>query len=151
MMFKFLLLCIILFNSLAQAAERPKQLKYASREQLRACDDSEARLKSMRSAVDNMIAQYNSQRAQVQASRQALELEQAQINHQDDEQVRAFEEKMAAHNQFVESFNLLAHQTAARSDAYNEESETYNQSCATMVFRIEDRNALNLEKSQLKK
>ncbi len=150
MMKKFLLFAVLLFASCAQASERPKQLKYASREQLRACDEFEARLKVMRREVDKQIAYYNTQRAEVQAGRAALEAEQAKINHLDSLQVQAFEEKMAAHNQLVTRYNQLAQETQASSDAYNVESENYNQTCATLVFKIEDRNALNAEKARQK-
>lgn len=150
MICKFLLLWSLLFASLIQAAERPKQLKYASREQLRACDETEARLRLMRRETDTLIAQYNAQQAQVQTSRLALEAEQSKMNHLEALQVRAFEEKTSAHNQLVQSFNLLAQQAQAQSDAYNQETDIYNQGCATMVFRIEDRNALMQEKLKLK-
>ncbi|MBI3230741.1 MAG: hypothetical protein HYZ45_11375 [Burkholderiales bacterium] len=128
-------------------SERERALKHATREQLRVCDLAESQLKRQQQEVNQAIAANTMLRNQIRVAQAQLDESQKQLNTMDGDAVLDFHAKESAHQRLVAEYQEQARQAQAASEAYNKAADDYNQGCAQMVFRLEDRKALQRERA----
>ena len=119
-----------------------KELNYGTREQFRACLDSEERIKAHSKMLAEYIIENNTIMVQIQTEAEALVNEQVKVLANDREQVDAFNKRIAEHNKLVFSANVRADKTRAEQEAYNKELVEHNKKCSSLVFRLADREAV---------
>ncbi|MEO8153139.1 MAG: hypothetical protein ABI605_08730 [Rhizobacter sp.] len=130
----------------ANATDTPKVPQYATRDELRGCMNADDALKATRKKVNENMARNQASLATVQLEAVELVDEQRRVDATDNTAIDAFNDKMAAHNKRVEQVNAQASVFKAGSDAYNDELLEYNRRCSTLVYRIDDRNAILKER-----
>lgn len=140
------LLLMILVKPIFAADSEPKDFKFSSREQFRACLDSEERLKALRKMLDEHITEYNATISLIGTEVTALVEEQKKIDLADAMQVDAFNKRTEKHNKLVKSSKERAGILKVEEDTYNAESMKYNERCAGLVFRMADREAVLKER-----
>ena len=140
-----LLLSIMTKPSFAADPE-VKELDYGTREQFRACLDSEDRIKAHSKMIAEYIAANNALMLRIQTEAAAIVEEQKTIDTTNRMQVEAFNKRTAEHNKLVISANESAEKTKAEQDAYNQELVKHNKGCAALVFKLSDREAVLKER-----
>ena len=113
------------------AASQPAARAWATRDQLRECLDTEAGLKERFRAID---AATDRAREDVRPDRgrehPKLTTLQAQLDHDSDTAVKAFNALVKDHNLHVKQLNQDAADSRPVSDAYNADMVAFNHRCA---------------------
>jgi len=128
------------------AASQPAAHAWATRDQLRDCLDTEAALKERFKAVEAAADAHERLFDQVEAERGKLTALQAQLDHDSEVSVRGFNALVQEHNQHVKELNQDAADSRPASEAYNADMTAYNHRCASLVYRVEDMDAVMRER-----
>lgn len=128
------------------AGSANKELKFASREQLRACLDEEDAARARLNEFEGLLAENNASMLLIQTEAMALIDEQKRLDTTSEEQVNAFNKKSEDHNKYVKEANKRAEKLKADQDSFNAAMIEHNKKCATLVFKIADREAVLKER-----
>ena len=130
------------------AASQPPARVFATRDQLRDCMDTEAGLKARFSAIEVTNAAHEKMFDQVEAENTKLRDLQAQLDHDSDTSVNAFNALVKEHNLHVKALNQDAADSRPVSDAYNDDMVAFNHKCSQLVYRIDDMEAVMKERKK---
>ncbi len=128
------------------AASQPAARAWATRDQLRDCLDTEAALKERFKGIEAAVDAHERLFDQVEAERNKLTELQGQLDHDSEVSVRAFNALVQEHNQHVKQLNQDAADSRPASEAYNADMSAYNHRCASLVYRVEDMDAVMRER-----
>jgi uncharacterized protein YhaN len=128
------------------AASQPAAKAWATRDQLRDCLATEAALKERFRAIDASNAAHEKLFDQVEAERTRLETLQAQLDHDSDTSLLAFNALVKEHNQHVKELNQDAADTRPAADAYNADMVAFNHKCSGLRYRVDDMEAVVAER-----
>lgn len=130
----------------AHANDRKAAPSFASRDQLRACMQAEARLKPQVAEARRTLDENDRLIKAVTDGDAALLAEQAALTGtQDDAAVDAFNRKIEARNARVEELNRKAATAQAALNRLNADLLAHNQRCMSLVYRIADYEAVKRE------
>jgi hypothetical protein len=124
------------------AASQPTARTYATREQLRECMDAEDGLKARFKGIEAANNMHEQLFNQVQAESDKLTELQAQLDHDSDISVRAFNALIKEHNLHVKQLNQDATDSQPAGAAYNDDMVAFNHKCSKLVYRIDDMEAV---------
>lgn len=131
----------------AVAAEpSPKSPKFATREEIRGCMNSEEELSVSLKRLDGYISENRLALARMQAEAAEIAENQRRLDTTDEKAVDAFNTKVSDHNKRVQEVNSQAESFKVKGEAHNADSLAHNKRCATLVYRIDDRNAILKER-----
>ena len=130
------------------AAAQPPARAWATRDQLRECMAIEDGLKTRFRAIEATNAAHEKMFDQVEAESGRLRDLQAQLDHDSDVAVGAFNALVKEHNQHVEALNEDAAQSRPVSDAYNDDMLAFNHRCSALVYRVDDMEAVVKERKR---
>ena len=130
------------------AASQPAARAWATRDQLRDCLDTEAALKERFKGVEAAADAHEQLFSQVEAENTKLTELQGQLDHDSDIAVRAFNALVKEHNLHVKQLNQDAADARPAADAYNADMSAYNHRCASLVYRVEDMDAVMRERKK---
>lgn len=122
------------------------ELQFFTREQYRACLDSEDRLKTLRQAIDGRVAENNQTMLRIQTEAKALFDGQKNVSPFDESQVNAFNKRIEEHNSAIAAANEHAAKLRAEQEAYHAASLEHNQRCGSLVVKMVDREAVLKER-----
>lgn len=122
------------------------ELNYGSREQLRACLDSDDRIKEHSKRIADLIADNNAMLIEIQVEAKTLADLQSSIATNNKDQVENFNRRIEEHNRLVRMSNERAEKTKTELDAYNKELAEHNKRCASLVYKMADREAVMKER-----
>jgi hypothetical protein len=124
----------------------PQELQFFTREQYRACLDSEDRLKALRQVNEARVAENNQIMFRLQTGAKALFEEQKNVSPFDESQIDAFNKRLEEHNSAIAAANEDAVKLRAEHEAYHAESLEHNQRCGTLAVKLADREAVLKER-----
>ena len=130
------------------AASQPPARVFATRDQLRECMAVEDGLKTRFKAIEVSNAAHEKMFDQVEAENTKLRELQAQIDHDSDTSVNAFNALVKDHNAHVKALNQEAADSRPVSDAYNDDMVAYNHQCSQLVYRVDDMEAVMKERKK---
>lgn len=142
------LLCLT--PSHASAGKKAGEPKFASREQLRACMDSEDELGNRKTALDREQARHTASLKPTQDDSTALYASEEKVDATDEKQVSDFNAKVAELNQRAEAINQRAGQLNLESKQLRADLHAHNVRCASIVFKISDKDAILRERANKK-
>ena len=128
------------------AASQPSPRAWATRDQLRDCLDTEDALKQRFKGVEALTDAHEKLFNQVEAEGTQLETLQADLDHDSETAIRAFNALVKDHNVHVKALNQDAADTQPVTKAYNADMAAYNHRCAALVYRVEDMDAVMRER-----
>ena len=128
------------------AASQPAQRAWATRDQLRECLDIEAGLKKRFQAIEVSNTAHEKMFDQVEAEKTRLRDLQAQLDHDSDTSVGAFNALVKDHNQHVKLLNEDAAASRPVNDAYNDDMVAFNHQCSALVYKVDDMEAVLKER-----
>jgi len=128
------------------AASQPAARAFATRDQLRECLDIEAALKARFGAIEASNNAHEQMFNQVEAENAKLLELQAQLDHDSDTAISAFNALVKDHNLHVKQLNQDAADSQPASDAYNADMLAYNRKCSPLVYRVDDLDAVLKER-----
>ena len=128
------------------AASQPPARGYATRDQLVDCLDTEASLKTRFKAIEASNNVHEQLFNQVQAENDKLTELQAQLDHDSETAIRAFNAAIKEHNLHVKQLNQDAADSQPANSAYNDDMVAFNHKCAKLVYRVEDMEAVMKER-----
>ena len=139
--------------SLHAAHAQPKGAKVVSREQLRACMDSESELAARRSAIDSRKARNNEESAAIKVETAELTEEQKRVEDDASGTGRRerFERKVKAHNARVKAAQAGTDALTADLQDLNTALVAHNDKCGGISYSKEDREAILKEREAAKK
>ncbi|MBT0663886.1 hypothetical protein KI809_06180 [Geobacter pelophilus] len=145
---KNILILLLLTTIKSAFATEPvkSELVVGTREQFRACLDSEDILNSRRKLIDEHLAANHATMKQIQDESAAIVEEQKQLISAGALQFDMFNRRVEEHNKLVKTANESAEKMKAEQDAYNEDMIDHNKRCATLVINIIDRQAVLSER-----
>lgn len=130
----------------APATDKPAP-RVATRDELRACMDTEARLDARRKeglARNKAVLDEN---AAVRAEAQQLDEEFKSIREDEHNKKERFNRKVKAHNTRVQAAQAAAATVRGELEALNKDLVAYNGSCGTIAFMPEDKEAILKERA----
>jgi len=130
------------------AASQPAARAWATRDQLRGCLDTEDALKARFKGVEAASDAHEKLFEQVEAESAKLETLQADLDHDSETAVRAFNALVQDHNLHVKQLNQDAADSRPVNQAYNADMAEYNHRCAALVYRLEDMDAVMRERKK---
>jgi hypothetical protein len=130
------------------AASQPAAHVFATRDQLRECLDIEAGLKARFGAIEASNNAHEQMFNQVEAENAKLLELQAQLDHDSDTAVNAFNAVVKDHNLHVKQLNQDAAESQPVSNAYNADMLAYNRKCSPLVYRVDDLDAVLKERKK---
>ena len=145
--FRITLLALAL-GALAQAAaaQAPRVI---SRDELRACMDSESQIAARREAVAARSKAQETEHAAIRAERESLQAEQKRVEAGEGSRDR-LERRGRVFNERLKAANDVQAQIAAEVDAVNKALAAYNDKCGGVAFKDEDREAILKERAAKK-
>lgn len=120
--------------------------RFASRTELRACMSAEDAMNVRRKMLEKNLAENHAALKQIQDAAAVLVQEQGHLDTTDEKQVDAFNEKVGKHNRHREAANAQAESFKTEEDSYNSDMRAFNRRCATLVYRLIDREAVLTER-----
>ena len=144
--FVSVLLLTMVSTTVFAAVYEPKPLTYGTRDQYRACLESDDRIKAHGKQIAEFIAENNATMVQIQIEAATLVELQAAIATNNRQQVENFNRRIEEHNQLVKAANEHAERTKAELEAYNREMAEHNKRCSSLVYKMEDREAVQKER-----
>ena len=130
------------------AASQPAARVFATRDQLRECMDIEAGLKARFGAIEASNNAHEQMFNQVEAENAKLLELQAQLDHDSDTSINAFNAAVKDHNLHVKQLNKDAADSQPISNAYNDDMLAYNRKCSPLVYRVDDLDAVIKERKK---
>ena len=130
------------------AASQPPARAWATRDQLRECMNIEDGLKTRFKAIEVTNAAHEKMFDQVEAENTKLRDLQAQLDHDSDVSVGAFNALVKEHNQHVKALNQDAADSRPVNDAYNDDMMAFNHKCSSLVYRVDDMEAVIKERKK---
>ncbi len=130
------------------AASQPPARAWATRDQLHECLDIEAGLKERFRVIDAASTAHEKMFDQIEAENTRIETLQAQLDHESDTSINAFNALVKDHNLRVKQMNQDAADMRPVSDAYNADMTAFNHRCSGLVYRIEDMEAVTRERKK---
>lgn len=130
------------------AASQPPARAWATRDQLRACLDTEAALKERFRAIDASSTAHEKMFDEVEAEATRIEALHSQLDHDSETSVKAFNVLVKDHNLHVKQLNQDAADTKPAADAYNADMVAFDHQCAGQMYRIEDMEAVTRERKK---
>ncbi|MES2787681.1 MAG: hypothetical protein V4684_19600 [Pseudomonadota bacterium] len=130
----------------AQAAAPAKEPRLVNRDELRVCMNTEAGFAPTRSKLDAQRTANSAEVAAIRAESAELAKEAESINEGDDRKQRAFKRKVDAHNARVQASNAALQATRTELEAFAKTATAYNEQCAGITFRTEDKEAILKER-----
>lgn len=124
-----------------------KAVEFGTQEQYGACMDSESRIKDLRKMLEEHIALNNEAMMEIKNQANSLLEMQRKLVMSDDAQVQAFNKRTEAHNKLVKSANESSDKLKAELEAFNMKSMEHNQSCASLIVKMSDRDAAIKERT----
>lgn len=128
------------------AGAQEKELQFFTREQYRACLDSEDKLKTVHQALDVRVAENNQIMLEIQNAAKALFEEQKKVSPFDESQINAFNKRIEEHNDSIATANEHAAMLRTEQEAFHAESLEHNQKCGSLVVKLADREAVLRER-----
>lgn len=119
----------------------------SSRQEYRACLDLQETLRVQLKNLDAQVAENNNRVALLRAEAMSLAETHQKIGNSDHSQLDAFNMKLEVHNAKVAAASEQADRVKAEYDAYHAQTVQYNKTCSTLVVRLEDRDAVQNERS----
>lgn len=130
------------------AASQPAPRAWATREQLRGCLDTEDTLKERFKTVEAIGDAHEKLFNQVEAESTRLEALQANLDNDSEVAVRGYNALVKDHNLHVKQLNQDAADSQPVTRAYNADMTEYNHRCASLVYRVEDMDAVMRERKK---
>jgi len=135
----------------AQAQAKPEK-KTVTRDELRACMNSEAELAARRKAMEPRAAQNREEAAAIRAEAQELTEEHKRIGEDEHAKLERFMNRKAKpHNARVKAAQEKAEALRADLEALNKNLVAYNERCGGISFLAEDKEAILKEREAAKK
>ena len=128
----------------AQAAAKPARL--VNRDELRTCMNSEADLGKRRKELEARKLANREEVVAIKAESEKMKEDQEKLDPADDRKVRAFKRVIEAHNTRVKAANAAAEAFNTDLDNMNKQAIAYNEQCAGITFRSEDKEAILKER-----
>jgi peptidoglycan hydrolase CwlO-like protein len=141
-----LLIATLAAGQAMAAGPADKTPKYATREQLHGCLDSEDHLKSRFSAIEEQIAENNATLLLIQSEANSIVEQQELLDANNEAEVADFNKRVTAHNTYVNTANERATRLKADQDSYNADMLEHNKRCAALIVRLTDREAVLKER-----
>ncbi len=130
----------------AQAAPA-KEPRLVNRDELRACMNTEAGFAPTRTKLDAQRTANSAEVAAIRLESAELAKEAETVNEGDDRKQRAFKRKVDAHNARVQASNAALQATRTELEAFAKTATAYNEQCAGITFRTEDKEAILKERA----
>lgn len=140
-----LALAVTAFTALPAFAQTPAS-RTVSREELRACMDSEAQVTSRREAAQARGKQVAEERTAVKAEADALHAEEKELREDDYRARDRFTKKAKAMTAKIQAVNASGDALRTELEAVNRDLETYNQKCGGISYLPEDKAAILKER-----
>jgi DNA repair exonuclease SbcCD ATPase subunit len=128
----------------AQAQTKPDKL--VTRDELRACMNSESDLVTRRKTMEDRAARQRDEAAALQAEGKELKEEQQQLAEAQKSMER-FERKVKAHNARIQAARTSADSIAKDLDAFNQALTAHNEKCGGISYSKEDKDAILKERA----
>jgi chromosome segregation ATPase len=144
--------CAAVLLSTAHAQSTPAK-KPVSRDELRACMNSESDIGTRRQAVEVRVKQSREEVAGIQAEAAELsdELKRLQQDGEPSAKMERFDRKVKAHNARAKVVNEKGSTVRAELEAISASVKAYNETCGGITFLPEDRDAILKEREAAKK
>lgn len=130
------------------AASQPPAAAWATRDQLRDCLGREAALKERFRLIEAASEAHEKMFEQVEAENAKLEALHADLDHESETSVKAFNALVKDHNLHVKQLNQDAADSRPASDAYNADMSAFNHQCSGLRYRYEDMEAVARERKK---
>ena len=130
------------------AASQPPARAWATRDQLRECMEIEDGLKARFRVIEARSAAHEKMFDQVEAENTKLRDLQAQLDHDSDVSVAAFNALVKEHNVHVKALNQDAADTRPASESYNDDMVAFNHRCSALVYRVDDMEVVMRERKK---
>jgi hypothetical protein len=130
----------------APAASRPVARAYATRAELRACMNDEDTLRDRSRKLEEAHAAHEKAISELEAENTKIVEVQGQLDHESQTAVTAFNLLVGQHNARANELNREATEMSAQSEAFNADSLALNKRCASLVYRIDDMDAVMKER-----
>ncbi len=142
------LLAAVLAFPLAQAQTPASKDKLVTRDELRACMNSESELTTRRQALDARADQNRDEGAAIRTALKELVDEKKRLDA-DPNEVRTarFDRQVKAHNARVKTVEEKVEALRVDLDTFNKALLAYNDQCGGISFRMEDKDAILKERA----
>lgn len=144
-------LALVIGGTALAAGPEVKGPAFSTRQEYRACLQFEERLQAQRKNLDDHVAENNNALALLQAAAMALAEAHKNTSPYDQSQVNDFNNQTEEHNRKIMAANEQAERVKAEYAAYNSETIEYNKKCATLMVRLDDRDAVLNERKETMK
>lgn len=138
---------VILFSAIALqgALAQTKPDNTVSRDELRACMNSENELLARRKTMEDRAARQREEASALQAEAKELAQEQKQLAEERKSMDR-FQRKVKEHNVRIQEAKNHADSVAKDLAAFNHALAAYNEKCGSISFKQEDKDAILKER-----
>jgi wobble nucleotide-excising tRNase len=127
------------------AASQPGK-SFSSRDQLRGCMDDEDALKARRQALDAAQAAHDKHLDTVDSESEKLAGLQDRLDKDSNTAIDGFNAVVAEHNAHVKDLNQEGAAINAAGAAYAADVKALNRKCASLVYRVDDMDAVMKER-----
>ena len=138
-------LLLVIFAIHAAQAQTPSP-RMVTRDELRACMNSESELATRRDAVEARSRQNRDEAAAIRAESGQLKTENEKLQ-EDNAPMEKFQRKVKAHNARVQVAQADTVSFNTELDAMNKAVVGYNQQCGGISFKSEDKDAVLKERA----
>ena len=142
------LVTLFLAGPALAAGPEVNELQFFTREQYRACLDSQEKLTAQRQTLDNAFADNNAMMLRIQADAKSLVDLQKSVSPYDESQIKNFNKRIEEHNSVIALANEQVVKLKADQEAYHAASLEHNKSCVGLMVKTADRDAV-LQERQL--
>jgi hypothetical protein len=119
---------------------------FATRDQLRDCMNSEDELHERLRKLDAAHDAHERAIGEVQAENDKIVEIQAQLDHDSQTAVNAYNLLVTQHNVRTDELNKEAREMTVQGQAFNADSLALNKRCAALAFRVDDMDAVMKER-----
>lgn len=119
----------------------------STRQEYRACLNLQEKLKAQLKILDDHVGENNNTIALLQVEAKALAEVHKNMSTSDQSQVDAFNRQREEHNKKVAAATEQAERVKSEHEAYHAQTVEYNRTCATLVVRLDDRDAVLNERN----
>lgn len=124
-----------------------KEMEFGTQDQYRECMYSEDRIKDLRKMLEEHIVQNNEAMLEIKKQASLLLEMQGKVVLSDDAQVEAFNKRTQDHNRLVKEANDASDKLKLELESFNVRSMQHNQSCASLIVKMSDRDAVMKERT----
>jgi len=140
---------LFLFIALQAAQAQTKPEKLVTRDELRACMNSEAAIATRRKELESRAKASGEETASIRAEAEELKAEQERVGD-DGRKLERFQRKVKAHNTRVLAAKGNAETFRADLDGMNKSVVAHNEKCGGISFLPEDKEAILKEREAAK-